>query len=102
MKKKALSSILALMLCASMPVAAWASPCDTLVCMMGKATGQSGGDGCNQAIKDFFSIRRYHRGDFDPDPTSNARRQFLDQCPDAQQANASNVDQIIGLFGTIE
>lgn len=102
MKKKALSSILALMLCASLPAVAWASPCDTLVCMMGKATGQSGGDGCNQAIKDFFSIKRYHHGHLDLGPTSDARRQFLDQCPDAQQANASNVDQIIGLFGTIE
>lgn len=102
MKKKALSFLLALMLSASLSAAAWASPCDTLVCMTGKVTGQSGGDGCHQAIKDFFSIRREHRGHFDPDPTSNARRQFLDQCPDAQQANASNVDQIIGLFGRVE
>ncbi|MEN8517777.1 TrbM/KikA/MpfK family conjugal transfer protein [Burkholderia sp. RS02] len=102
MKKKTVSSALALVLCASLPTAVWASSCDTLVCMMGKATGQSGGSDCDQAIKDFFSIKRFHRGDFDPDPTSNARRQFLNQCPDAQHANAGNVDQIIGLFGKVE
>ncbi|WP_076833109.1 TrbM/KikA/MpfK family conjugal transfer protein [Burkholderia pseudomallei] len=102
MKTKAVSATLALVFCASLPTAVWASPCDTLVCMMGKAAGQSGGDGCNQPIKDFFSIKRFHRGDFDPDPTSNARRDFLNQCPDAQHANAGNVDQIIGLFGKVE
>jgi hypothetical protein len=102
MKKKALSSVLALMLCASIPAVAWASSCDTLVCMMGQVTGQSGGSGCDQPIKDFFSIKRYHHGHLDLGPTSDARRQFLEQCPDGQQQNASNVDQIIGRFGSLD
>jgi hypothetical protein len=102
MKKKALSSVLALMLGALLPAAAWASACDTLVCMAGKAAGQSGGDSCDQPIKDFFAIKRYHHGHLDLGPTSDARRQFLNQCPDGQQKNAGNVDQIINIFGALE
>jgi hypothetical protein len=101
MKKKALSSLLALLLGLS-AAGAWASSCDTLICMAGKVQGQSGGDDCNQAIKDFFSIKKYHHGHLDLGPTSDARRQFLDQCPDSQQQNAGNVDQVISQFGTAE
>lgn len=99
--KKALSPLLALLLGLSMTAPAWASSCDTLVCMAGKMQGQSGGDNCNQPIKDFFSIKKYHHGHLDLGPTSDARRQFLNQCPGSQQ-NASNVDGIIGQFGTME
>lgn len=102
MKKKALASVLALMLGASVPAAAWAAPCETLVCMMGKVAGQSGGDSCDQPIKDFFSIKRYHRGHLDLGPTSDERRKFLNQCPDEQHKNSGAVDQIISLFGTLE
>lgn len=100
--KKALSPLLALLLGLSVTAGAWASSCDTVICMAGKVQGQSGGDDCNQAIKDFFSIKRYHHGHLDLGPTSDARRQFLDQCPDSQQKNASNLDQIISLFGTAQ
>ncbi|AKK25113.1 TrbM/KikA/MpfK family conjugal transfer protein [Pandoraea oxalativorans] len=105
MKEKALSSILALVLGAlgvSLPAAAFAAPCDTLVCMAGKAAGQSGGNNCDQPIKDFFAIQRHHHGHLDLGPTSDARRQYLNQCPDKQQANAANIDQIIERFGTVE
>lgn len=97
--KKALSPLLALLLGLSMTGPAWASSCDTLMCMAGKVNGQSGGDDCNQPIKDFFSIKKYHHGHLDLGPTSDARRQFLNDCPGSQQ-NASNIDGIISQFGT--
>jgi hypothetical protein len=97
--KKALSSLLALLLGLSITAPSWASSCDTLMCMAGKLQGQSGGDDCNQPIKDFFSIKKYHHGHLDLGPTSDARRQFLNDCPGSQQ-NASNIDGIISQFGT--
>ncbi|MFP3558193.1 TrbM/KikA/MpfK family conjugal transfer protein [Paraburkholderia sp. SIMBA_049] len=100
--KKALSPLLALLLGLSVTASASASSCDTVICMAGKVQGQSGGSDCNQAIKDFFSIKRYHHGHLDLGPTSDARRQFLDQCPDSQKQNSSSVDEIISRFGTME
>ncbi|MEM5387849.1 TrbM/KikA/MpfK family conjugal transfer protein [Paraburkholderia phymatum] len=99
--KKALSFLLALLLGLFAATVASASSCESLICMAGKAQGQPGGDDCNQAIRDFFSIRRYHHGHLDLGPTRDARRQFLDQCPGSQQ-NASSVDEIISQFGTVE
>lgn len=99
--KKALSTVLMVLLGASMTAPALASSCDTLVCMAGKVRGQSGGDDCNQPIKDFFSIKKYHHGHLDLGPTSDARREFLTQCPGSQQ-NASSIDGIISQFGTAE
>ncbi|RQR22928.1 IncN plasmid KikA protein [Burkholderia sp. Bp9143] len=102
MKKKALSCALALILGLSGPLVAFASPCDSLVCMTGKAMGQSGGDNCNKPISDFLSIKKFHHGHLDLSATSDARRQFLNECPDANQSNAGNVDQVISLFGAME
>lgn len=98
----ALSSLLALLLSLAMTASASASSCDTVVCMAGKVQGQSGGNDCDQAIKDFFAIKRYHHGHLDLGPTSDARRQFLDQCPDSQKQNSSSIDEIISRFGTME
>jgi hypothetical protein len=102
MTNKPLAPVLALLLGAFVSAPVMASPCDTLICMTGKVLGQSGGDSCDQPIKDFFAIKRYHHGHLDLGPTSDARRQFLDQCPDGQQQNAGNVDQVINIFGTLE
>jgi hypothetical protein len=99
--KKALSSVLVALLGASVTAPALASSCDTLVCMAGKVQGQLGGNDCNQPIKDFFSIKKYHHGHLDLGPTSDARREFLNQCPGSQQ-NASNINGIISQFGTVE
>ncbi|BCZ85741.1 hypothetical protein PTKU64_94160 (plasmid) [Paraburkholderia terrae] len=99
--KKALSFLLAILLGLSATTVASASSCESLICMAGKVQGQSGGDDCNQAIKDFFSIKRYHHGHLDLGPTSDARRQFLDQCPGSQQ-NAGSLDEIMSQFGTVE
>lgn len=67
--------------------------------MSGKVNGQSGGESCDQPVKDFFSIKKYHHGHLDLEPTSDARREFLNQCPGAQQ-NASSIDAVISAFGT--
>ena len=95
------SVVLMMLLGVSVTVPAWATSCDTLMCMAGKVQGQSGGGDCDQPIKDFFAIKRFHHGHLDLGPTSDARRQFLDQCPGSQQ-NASTIDEIISQFGTTE
>ena len=100
-KALVLSVVLMVSLGASVMAPAWASSCDTLMCMAGKVQGQSGGNDCDQPIKDFFAIKRFHHGHLDLGPTSDARRQFLDQCPGSQQ-NASSIDGIISQFGTTE
>lgn len=99
--KQVLSVVLMAVLGVSVATPTWASSCDTLICMAGKVHGQTGGGDCDQPIKDFFAIKRYHHGHLDLGPTSDARRQFLDQCPGSQQ-NASNIDGIISQFGTAE
>jgi hypothetical protein len=93
--------ILALLLGASLAVPAWASPCDTFLCMVGKVEGQSGGDSCTSAISDFFAIQKFHNGHLDLGPTSDARRDYLQSCPGAQQ-NTHKVDSVINMFGNVE
>ncbi|SEF11314.1 TrbM protein [Burkholderia sp. WP9] len=100
--KKDLSTLLALLLGLAVTVSASASSCNTVICMAGQVQGQSGGSDCDQAIRDFFAIKRYHHGHLDLGPTSDARRQFLNECPDSQQQNSSSVDEIISRFGTME
>ena len=39
------------------PTVQAADPCEVVICMMGKVTGQSGGDDCNDAIRGRFRKR---------------------------------------------
>lgn len=61
--------------------AAHANPCETLLCMVGKLEGQSGGSACDQPISDYFSIIGYGRHwRFSPSVTAAERLNFLNSC----------------------
>lgn len=74
-----------------------ADPCEVVLCLYGKATGNSGGNECSQAERAFFSInafKKHHR--FNPGKTFEMRRDFLAQCAGA---DPTAVSQILSRFG---
>ncbi len=77
----------------------YASACDTLACMAGKAgVGSPGGSSCDGPIKDFFDIVRFKHGSFKKGATADARKAFLMSCEGASE-NRDIVDTIISKFG---
>ncbi|EGZ4525055.1 conjugal transfer protein [Salmonella enterica subsp. enterica serovar Abaetetuba] len=69
-----------------------ADPCEVVLCMYGKATGNSGGSECSSAEKAFFKInsfRKHHR--FNPAKTADMRKNFLGQCASADPAHMSKI-----------
>ncbi|VVN28926.1 hypothetical protein PS623_04679 [Pseudomonas fluorescens] len=54
--------------------------CDTVLCLGGMLTGDSGGSACNSAIKKYFDIQVWKKGKFKASKTKSKRKQFLDQC----------------------
>ncbi|KAF1008125.1 MAG: TrbM/KikA/MpfK family conjugal transfer protein (plasmid) [Burkholderia sp.] len=98
-KRLVLAALLAGTLAAG---SAYASPCDSFMCMAGKVQGGAGSS-CNSAINDFFGIIKWHHGHLDKGATSDARRSFLKQCPGTDQpANAAMIDTIISQFGAVQ
>lgn len=96
MKKIFAASILA----ASLAVSANASAddaCEAVLCLGGMILGGDGGSECSDAIKSYFDIKKYRKGDFSPSRTKTARGDFLNQCnaPDA----AGNVSAIQEKWG---
>lgn len=96
MKKLFAASILA----ASLSVSANASAddaCEAVLCLGGMILGGDGGSECNDAIKSYFDIKKFKKGDFSPSSTKTARGSFLKQCnaPDA----AGNVTAIQDKWG---
>ncbi|MBZ5763329.1 conjugal transfer protein [Rhizobium sp. VS19-DR104.2] len=75
-------------------------PCQTLICMAGMAASGSTSGGCDNAVSDFFSINVFKHGNFRKSATSDARKEFLNQCPGADN-NQSQVSSIISAFGTM-
>ncbi|WP_416260242.1 TrbM/KikA/MpfK family conjugal transfer protein [Gibbsiella quercinecans] len=74
-----------------------AKPCEVVLCLYGKATGNGGSSECSQAEHAFFSInafKKHHR--FNPGKTFTMRRDFLAQCANADPAAVS---QILSRFG---
>ncbi|EDS0772145.1 conjugal transfer protein [Salmonella enterica] len=69
-----------------------ADPCEVVLCMYGKATGNSGGSECSSAEKAFFKInsfKKHHR--FNPAKTADMRKNFLGQCASADPAHMSKI-----------
>ena len=81
----------------SLPVFA-SDPCETVLCMFGKAMGSGGGAECTQAERDFFNIKKTSKGSFLPNHTSDARKNFIMQC---KSADPSAITKIISSFGRI-
>ncbi len=48
-----------------------ADPCEVVLCMYGKATGNSGGSECRSAEKAFFNIVKKNKHGFLPNHTGN-------------------------------
>jgi len=69
------------------------SPCEVVLCM-----SKPGESECQSAEREFYSIVVFHHGRFSPSRTSQARKQYLNQCPGADPAF---VGQIISQFGAI-
>ncbi|MBS0847033.1 conjugal transfer protein [Citrobacter sp. JGM124] len=91
-------ALLCLTACTSTPTFA-ADPCQIVLCMYGKVTGNSGGSECRSAEKAFFSLNAFKKkGRFDPSKTSNMRKVLLGQC---KTADPAAIAKIIGEFGRI-
>ena len=96
------SAISAAVLCiaAGTPVYSFAAdPCEVVLCMFGKVTGNSGGSECSSAEKAFFNINSFKKkGRFDPSKTSNMRKALLGEC---KAADPAAIAKIISQFGRI-
>lgn len=95
------SAITAAMLCiaAGTPVYSFAAdPCEVVLCMYGKATGNSGGSECRSAERAFFKIVKKNKHGFLPSHTLNARKAFLGECASADPAA---VNKILSIFGRV-
>lgn len=80
--------------------AAQANPCETLLCMAGKLSGQSGGSACSQPISDYFGIIRYGKHwRFSPGATAAARLNLLNSCPAPGIGNL--LSQINAVYGAM-
>ena len=71
---------LPVMLIAACPAYA-SNPCQTLLCMAGEVSSQSGGGACSGAIANYFNIIGTKHGKFNPGRTFTARLNFLNSCP---------------------
>lgn len=95
------SAIAAAVLCiaAGTPVYSFAAaPCEMVLCMYGKATGNSGGSECHSAERAFFNIVKKNRHGFLPNHTLNARKAFLGECTGADPVA---VNKILSRFGRV-
>lgn len=76
-----------------------ADPCEVVLCMYGKVTGNSGGSECRSAEKDFFRINAFKKKRrFNPGKTFDMRKQFLGQC---KAADPTAVSKILAKFGRV-
>ncbi|MFC6210781.1 MULTISPECIES: kikA from plasmid origin [Rahnella] len=95
------SAIVAAVLCiaAGMPVYSFAAdPCEVVLCMYGKTTGNSGGRECRSAERAFFNIVKKNRHGFLPYHTLNSRKVFLGECA---SADPEAVNKILSSFGRV-
>ncbi|RLM18390.1 hypothetical protein BIY28_18550 [Brenneria goodwinii] len=63
-----------------------ADPCEVVLCMYGKATGNSSGSECHSAEHAFFNIVKKNKHGFLPDHTLNARKAFLGECASVERS----------------
>lgn len=75
-----------------------ADPCEVVLCMYGKATGNSCGSECHSAEKAFFNIVKKNKHGFLPNHTLNARKAFLGECP---STDPEAVNKILSKFGKV-
>ncbi|EOA2699000.1 TrbM/KikA/MpfK family conjugal transfer protein [Citrobacter freundii] len=92
-------AVAVLSLAAGTPVYSFAAdPCEVVLCLYGKATGNSGGSECHSAERAFFNIVKKNKHVFLPNHTLNARKAFLGECASADPAV---MNQILSRFGRV-
>ncbi|EBB0055250.1 conjugal transfer protein [Salmonella enterica] len=98
--KKTVIAAAVLCLTAGTPIYSFAAdPCEVVLCMYGKATGNSGGGECKSAEKAFFNIVKKKKGSIRWGKTFDARKSFLNQCSSADPAAIS---KIMSKFGKVK
>lgn len=98
MKKTAIAAALLCLAAGYSAPSSAADACEVVLCMYGKATGNSGGSSCSSAERDFFNIVKKKKGAFLPDHTADARQQLLEQC---KAADPEAISKIISTFGRV-
>lgn len=98
MKKTAIAAALLCLAAGYSAPSSAADACEVVLCMYGKATGNSGGSECSSAERAFFDIVKKNKHGFLPDHTADARKDFLLQC---KAADPAAVSKIISKFGRI-
>ncbi|MGK3115994.1 TrbM/KikA/MpfK family conjugal transfer protein [Candidatus Pantoea formicae] len=100
MKKLTLSLLItsSLLALSSLPAHASSDPCEVVLCMYGKVTGNSGGSDCSSAESTFFDIVKKNKHGFLADHTSDARKDFINQCTTAP---AEYINSIISKYGKV-
>ncbi|MBK2797263.1 kikA from plasmid origin [Klebsiella pneumoniae] len=99
MNKIPLSTLIAASLyLPSLAAHASSDPCEVVLCMYGKVTGNSGGSECSSAESSFFNIIKKNKHGFLANHTSDARKAFLNQCTTAP---AEYVSKIISKYGKV-
>ncbi|WP_312654860.1 TrbM/KikA/MpfK family conjugal transfer protein, partial [Escherichia coli] len=89
---KKIAAITIFVLTTTTPVYSYATdPCEVVLCMYGKATGNSGGSECRPAEKAFFNIIKKKKGSIRWSKTFDARKAFLNQCSSADPAAISKI-----------
>ncbi|EEA0769227.1 TPA: TrbM/KikA/MpfK family conjugal transfer protein [Escherichia coli] len=73
-------------------------PCEVVLCMYGKATGNSGGNECKGPEKAFFNIVKKKKGSIRWNKTFDARESFLNQC---SAADPAAISKIMSKFGKV-
>lgn len=89
-----------LCIAAGAPVYSFAAdPCEVVLCMYGKTTGNNGGSKCRSAERAFFNIVKKNKHGFLPHHTLNARKYFLGECA---SADPEAVNKILSRFGRVK
>ncbi|ELT8232563.1 IncN plasmid KikA protein [Salmonella enterica] len=108
MRNKACISLVAVLSLTYFPSSQASDPCLTITCMAPKVDSSYGdlsGNSakCDPAISDFYNIQKFGHHGFKAGATADARRAFLNECPDngAGGSNQNLVNQIIDKFGRV-
>ncbi|MEI7669118.1 MAG: conjugal transfer protein [Pseudomonadota bacterium] len=79
--------------------AAAADPCASLLCLVGKLSGQGGGSSCNQPIADYFNLVGFKNGHFSDGRTQGLRDNYLNGCNSS--GNEQYKSQISNNYGRL-
>lgn len=98
MKKIAIAAVMLCITAGYSTSSSAADACEVVLCMYGKATGNSGGSACRSPEKAFFNIIKKGKHGFRAGATADARKAFLGQC---KAADPAAVSKIISKFGRL-